>query len=277
MWTGAYLWDTLDKALRRAFTPLLRRNLFLAGVVHLIAFVAAVGVAWACVPSGGSISVNPTFGVAGSQATVTGADFPPGDPRITWNSPDGPVLAHPQGPDFTVRITIPNVPPGVYMIVAGGNMSVSTARPFEVVAPPPGPAPKFSPRQLLPPPDTFGPTVFGAALTAANGTRRVSRNGEVTLVCGRFMESGVTGQCGARSANRLRAKTSGRRVMLRLRAKRFRADPGRPVRRRFRLTKSSLKLLKAARKVRMRGSVKATDALGNSTTTAFRFALKAPK
>lgn len=250
-------------------------RLALIGVVVLASLTAAVAVAWACVPSGGSISVNPNFGVAGSRATVTGANFPPGDPRITWNSPDGPVLANPQGPNFTVQITIPNVPPGVYMIVAGGNESVSTARPFEVIAPPPRPS--QGSQKLLPPPDTFGPTVFGAALTAANGTRRVSRKGVVTLICGRFTEAGVTGTCGARSAKRLRLKASRRRLTVRLRAKRFEAEQGRPVRRSFRLAPSTLRLLRAARKVRMRGTVNATDALGNKTTAAFRFTLKAPR
>ena len=256
------------------------RRLAVVLIVLSASLAAAVGVAYACVPSGGSISVNPNFGRAGSQATVTGSGFAPGVIKLTWDSPEGPVLAAPQANgSFSVDITIPDAQPGVHMIIADGNRSVSTARPFEVIAPPPPPAPspKSSPPVLVPAADTFGPAVFGAALTAANGTRRVSRTGEVTLVCGRFTEAGVTGKCGARSAKPLQAKTSGRRRMLRLRGKAFRADLGRPVRHRFRLTRSDLKLLRTAGKVRMRGTVAARDALGNSTTAAFRFTLKAPR
>jgi hypothetical protein len=46
---------------------------------------------------------------------------------------------------------------------------------------------------------------------------------------------------------------------------------------RFRLSKAGFKLLKAARKVRMLGTVEARDASGNPTKMPFRFTLKAPK
>jgi len=102
-----------------------------------------------------------------------------------------------------------------------------------------------------------------AALTRANRARTVSRTGAVWVFCGRF-EVAVSGVCGARDGR------------LKLGAKRFEAEPGRPVLLKFVLSKSSMKVLRAARKVPMRGSVGVSDASGNSTTAAFGLIVKAP-
>jgi hypothetical protein len=56
----------------------------------------------------------------------------------------------------------------------------------------------------------------------------------------------------------------------------FRARAGARVVVRFRLSRTTLKRLSAARKVRMNGVVVARDARGNATTARFGFTLKAP-
>ena len=151
---------------------------------------------------------------------------------------------------------------------------------FQVTAtPPPSSLSPVSP--LLS--DTQGPDIVGS-LAAANASRTVSRKGEFRLLCGTFMEPGVTGACSAESVRRLVhvGATQGggrtrRSVVLKVRGKRFEAQPGRRVLVKFRLSKSSLSMLKAARKVRMRGTVSARDARRNLTRETFRFTLKAPK
>ncbi len=64
---------------------------------------------------------------------------------------------------------------------------------------------------------------------------------------------------------------------LRLGPRPFRAEPGRPTFASFRLSKANLRMLEAARRIRMRGSVLARDALGNTTRRTFHFTLRAPK
>jgi Tol biopolymer transport system component len=118
-----------------------------------------------------------------------------------------------------------------------------------------------------PPLDTVGPSLSARGLTRANRTIRVGRDGRVRLFCGRFAEP-VTGRCGG--TGKLRA----RRFDLGMRA--FSARAGARVVVRFRLSRRSLKRLKAARKVRMNGVVVARDARGNATTARFGFTLKAP-
>jgi len=83
----------------------------------------------------------------------------------------------------------------------------------------------------------------------------------------------VTGRCGATNS---RTRVSGARFR-RLRAKPFRARPGVPAFVRLRLSKSNRRILRAAKRIRLRGSVVAHDALGNTTSAPFRFTLRAPK
>jgi hypothetical protein len=116
--------------------------------------------------------------------------------------------------------------------------------------------------------DTVGPSLSARALTRANRTIRVGRDGRFRLFCGRFAEP-VTGRCGG--TGKLRAR---RRLDLGMRA--FSARAGTRVLVRFRLSRTSLKRLKAARKIRMKGVVVARDAHGNATTARFGFTLKAP-
>jgi hypothetical protein len=106
----------------------------------------------------------------------------------------------------------------------------------------------------------------------------VSRKGVVSLFCGSYAESGVTGECGAKSTRRLRVPKAARSAVLKLRAKTFQASAGKPVKVKFRLSRTSMRMLKKAKKVRMVGTVSARDAKGNpSPAVPFRFTLKAPR
>jgi Tol biopolymer transport system component len=124
------------------------------------------------------------------------------------------------------------------------------------------------------PADTVGPAISARALTRANGTIRVGRDGRFRLFCGRFAEP-VAGRCSGASARRAGAGKR-RTRLLKLGMRAFRARAGEPAIVRFRLSRASLKRLKAARKVRMKGTVVARDARGNATTAHFGFTLKAP-
>lgn len=119
-------------------------------------------------------------------------------------------------------------------------------------------------------PALLGPEIVRPV--AAGETVRASRAGLVELACGRVAEMGVTGTCGAVS----RALTA-TGPLLTLPAKPFRAQPARTVRVRFYLSRKRLRQLKASGRLRMRGTVVARGALGNSSTLRFGFTLAAPK
>jgi Tol biopolymer transport system component len=148
------------------------------------------------------------------------------------------------------------------------------ARDLSDALPRPLPAPGPTAPGPAAPIDSIGPAGSARALTRANGTIRVGRDGRFRLFCGRFAEP-VTGRCGGASARRVgAAKKRTRLLQLGMRA--FRARAGARVIVRFRLSRTSLKRLKAARKVKMNGTVVARDARGNATTVRFGFTLKAP-
>jgi len=224
------------------------------------------------------IALQPDSGRAAAQVLVEGGEFERDDPvEIRWNSSTGPLLASASGPTFSTAVTIPNVSPGPYTVLAlgyddQGKVTGRAARAFQVTASP-LPRPPLLDFVGSPLPDLVGPSLSSRALTRGNGTRTVSRKGYVRLFCGRFKEPGVTGRCGATNS---RTRVSGARFR-RLRAKPFRARPGVPAFVRLRLSKSNRRILRAAKRIRLRGSVVAHDALGNTTSAPFRFTLRAPK
>ena len=54
-----------------------------------------------------SFDLFPHSGPPGTEVTINVEGFEPGAAEIRWDGPDGPVLATTEGPDFTVRVTIP--------------------------------------------------------------------------------------------------------------------------------------------------------------------------
>ena len=141
-----------------------------------------------------------------------------------------------------------------------------------------GPLPLAVPGPTAPagaaPVDTVGPAISARALTHANRTIRVGRDGRFRLFCGRFTEP-VTGRCGGASKRRTSAGRPHARLLY-LGTRAFRARAGARVIVPFRLSRTGLKRLKAARKIRMNGTVVARDARGNTTTACFGFTLRAP-
>lgn len=74
--------------------------------------------AWACTSQAWLGDITPTAGPPGTRATVTGKNFAPGPVEIRWNTNGGTVLATASGPSFSVAVTIPEVAPDVYTVVA---------------------------------------------------------------------------------------------------------------------------------------------------------------
>lgn len=104
-----------------------------------IAFgVSAVG---ACVPLRSLVTVEPrSSGPTGSTVNVVGLGFDESTVEVRWNAVDGPELAEATGPRFSVPVTIPSSPEGLYGIVvlsraADGVVQSSATTGFYVSAP----------------------------------------------------------------------------------------------------------------------------------------------
>lgn len=109
--------------------------------------VAAIGVvattlawaaaAWACFPLP-LVTVAPqASGAAGDEITVNGVDLGAGAIEVRWNAVDGPLLGRGTGPNFSIPVNVPDVPDGVYVIVAltrepSGSVGVKAAAEFQV-------------------------------------------------------------------------------------------------------------------------------------------------
>ena len=61
---------------------------------------------------------SPASGPAGSEVTITGTGFADADVEIHWGDQSGPVLGTARGPDFSVKVVIPDSPPNSYSLVA---------------------------------------------------------------------------------------------------------------------------------------------------------------
>jgi len=172
-----------------------RKTVFAAlGAMAVVLAVASV--AWACVPSGfgtpaGAVNLSPTNGPRGTSVTVTAQGYQPNVAvQIELVSGGGqrrPLGTHTPGADgrLSASVTIPDVPPAIYIIYAGsgGGASYEVTLPPAVVAPPvtdpvappqpaaavsPAPAPEAGPAlaALLSPPaaTASGPRVSARSL-----------------------------------------------------------------------------------------------------------------
>ena len=244
------------------------------------ALVVSVAVAWACNPQA-HLQLDAATYEAGSPMTIYGSYFPAGATiTVSLSSGATTTVQASSGGGFTTQLTAPAAP-GNYSVSAtrptGGfavaSFSVIEAQPKPPVAPPPPPPPAQEPVPapgLMQAPALLGPTIVRP--TTAGETVRASRTGLVELACGRVAEVGVTGTCGAVS----RAVTAAGPLMT-LRAKPFEAQPARMIRVRFHLTRQRLRQLKARGRIRMRGTVVARGALGNSSARTFAFTLASPR
>lgn len=120
-----------------------RRILGLACAVVVAAsltVMAVDGLAWACVPQPRLITLQPrASGPAGSEVTVAALGFDPGRAEVRWNTSDGDLLASANGPDFSVPVTIPEAPDGLYHLVVlarspGGEVGNTATASFQVTS-----------------------------------------------------------------------------------------------------------------------------------------------
>lgn len=93
-----------------------------SGLAVLGVMVGAASFAWACTIQA-EVYVSPGSGAASSLARVTGSGFGNVPVEIRWNGANGPQLGTAMGPSFSVRVTIPNVAPRVYTIMAVQNVA----------------------------------------------------------------------------------------------------------------------------------------------------------
>ena len=88
--------------------------------------VAGAAVGWPAVAHACSATTNIALGSgqgpSGSTVSVRGAAFAGGPVQIHWGSVTGPLLATPVGATFSVRVTIPDVAPGLYYIDASDGV-----------------------------------------------------------------------------------------------------------------------------------------------------------
>lgn len=102
------------------------------------AVVTGASAAWACVPQP-LITLSPTSsGPVGTALTVNGYAVN-GRAEIRWNAIDGPLLASAEGPAFSVPVTIPSTPAGLYSLLllergADGGLGSTGRAAFQVTS-----------------------------------------------------------------------------------------------------------------------------------------------
>lgn len=145
----------------------------IAVVAALAATVwAATGLAWACVPQAELVTVQPrSSGPAGTAVTVAALGFDPGRAEVRWNAVDGEMLATAEGPEFSVPVTIPRAPEGLYHLIVlarapGGEIGNTSTVSFQVTAPSDGASPGGSPAPPTPPDGRTGSSTTSMSVAA---------------------------------------------------------------------------------------------------------------
>lgn len=115
-----------------------------AGLGLLATLLAAVwgagSLAWGCVPQPRLLTVQPrSSGPAGTEVTLAALGFDPGRAEIRWNAVDGELLGVANGPEFSVPVTIPRAPEGLYNLIVlarspGGEIGNTGAVSFQVTS-----------------------------------------------------------------------------------------------------------------------------------------------
>lgn len=149
-----------------------RRLLLGAGLLGSVLVSGAAG-AYGCVPQP-FILVHPQASAApGAEVKVDGQLFPNGSRiEIRWNATDGPLLAAATSADFSVPITIPSAPAGLYTVLAlsrsqSGVQGEVARAGFQVTGAAPAAAPAFgSPAAGAEPAHTDKSTSFPSVAAA---------------------------------------------------------------------------------------------------------------
>lgn len=131
------------------------RQFVMAAATALAVGLSYAALAFACSPQA-TISVTPTSVQPGDRVTVSGIAFA-GAVQVRWNGASGPLLASvsPEGQSFVTTVTIPDVAPNAYVIIAtardasGGFLGQSSAA-VEVSARPAAAAPASSGQAAAP-------------------------------------------------------------------------------------------------------------------------------
>lgn len=93
------------------------RCLAMVCVALITVLLGVGGTSWACVLQPFVILSPSGSGPPKGMVTVSGQRFPSSSLEVRWNSVDGQLLATTAGSQFSVAITVPDVPSGVYSIV----------------------------------------------------------------------------------------------------------------------------------------------------------------
>lgn len=156
--------------------------------VTTLAWAAA---AWACFPLP-LVTVAPqASGAAGDEVTVNGVDLGAGAIELRWNALDGALLGRGSGPNFSIPVTIPDAPDGVYVIVAltreaNGSVGVKAAAEFQI-----GSAAAAEPGARVPtPPHARESDSNGSSTERTDG---LSPGGTAALVAGSLLTGGLAG------------------------------------------------------------------------------------
>lgn len=107
-----------------------------AAAPGLLAWASA---AWACSSAAQMGRISPTAALSDQELTVTGTYFVH-DVEVRWAGLNGPVLGRAIGPTFSMRITVPEVAPGVYGVTAigrnpDGSIAGQSSSTLKVLAP----------------------------------------------------------------------------------------------------------------------------------------------
>lgn len=153
-----------------------------AVTIAVLALVAGgASLAWACTPRA-SIVLSPTEGQAGTTVSVRGTNFQEGPVRVYWENRNGASrwMATATGPDFTLRVTIPDSAPDGTGYISGVSSPYKAEAPFTVTAAP-------------------APTDTDGEEQAGDGTRSGSTSGSV--------DAGGEGESGGDSGTTSRTVT----------------------------------------------------------------------
>jgi hypothetical protein len=164
-----------------------------ARTVTAIGVVAATlgwaAAAWACFPLALVTIAPQASGAAGDEVNVNGVDLGAGAIEVRWNALDGTLLGRGSGPNFSIPVTIPDAPDGVYVIVAltretNGSVGVKAAAEFQIGSAAAGGTPVSSPPGTQEPDSTGGSSDPQAVL---------STTGIAALVLGCLVAGGIGG------------------------------------------------------------------------------------
>lgn len=183
-----------------------------SGLAVLVVMIGAASFAWACTIQA-ELYVSPGSGAASSLARVSGSGFGNSPVEIRWGGANGPQLGSAMGPSFSVRVTIPNVAPRVYTIIATQNVPLGqTSRAsFHVTSQPSPPVTGGNQGTGTEGTGTEGTGTEGTG-TQGTGTTGSSGDGNSSTSGSTSTETGTTGSTGSSAQGAVNVDTSGAAV-----------------------------------------------------------------